>query len=229
MLATLILFLAQPSYASRKVQDCDKTQLSAINAQKYSLTWMTELLVKDIKKATPETGHLIKKWFGKNSVSFRKELTTRLEVTHNLVSSSKAKCVTGSDVVNVYAYVLPSDPTKTINYAPLFFSAPEVGRDSMLGTVLHEFLHFDYPSHAIKGTDDVCIRDKSGKIVYDTTVKPKVCLKAYGVSAARNTAQNHPVNAQDNSDNFQFFLEDYADNLLPKKTNKRRLIWSILP
>jgi len=108
----------------------------------------------------------------------------------------------------------PSDKSKTIYYGPHFFKSDEHGKNSMLGTILHEHLHFHHPNENVRGTDDVCLKTPAGIIVRDPDSLINECIRAYGESNAASLATYNPKDAQDNSDNFQFMIEEYVEILL---------------
>jgi peptidyl-Lys metalloendopeptidase len=80
-----------------------------------------------------------------------------------------------------YAYVYPTQPYK-IYLCKVFWSAPATGRDSKMGTLIHEMSHFN----AVAGTDDY----------------------VYGATGAHNLALSNPAQAIDNADNHEYFAED---------------------
>jgi peptidyl-Lys metalloendopeptidase len=80
-----------------------------------------------------------------------------------------------------YAYVYPTVPYK-IYLCKVFWTAPAIGRDSKMGTLIHEMSHFN----VVAGTDDY----------------------VYGATGAHNLALTDPVKAIDNADNHEYFAED---------------------
>ncbi|WP_394834976.1 M35 family metallo-endopeptidase [Pendulispora rubella] len=82
---------------------------------------------------------------------------------------------------NVYAYVYP-DRFGQIYLCPAFWKAPMNGTDSKSGTIVHEASHFN----ANGGTRD----------------------QAYGQTACRNLAQNHPNQTTNNADSHEYFAEN---------------------
>jgi hypothetical protein len=81
-----------------------------------------------------------------------------------------------------YAYVYPTRPYE-IFVCRYFFSAPNLGRDSKAGTLVHEMSHFNVTA----GTDDI----------------------VYGESGALNLAATSPNDAIRNADNHEYFAEDH--------------------
>lgn len=89
---------------------------------------------------------------------------------------------------STFAFVYPNQPY-TVYVCGAFWTAPATGTDSKAGTLIHEFMHFT----TIAGTDD----------------------HAYGQAAAGALAVSNPGRAVDNSDNYEYFVEDtpaIADN-----------------
>lgn len=82
---------------------------------------------------------------------------------------------------NYYAYVYPSQPYK-IYVCRAFWAAPNLGRDSRAGTLVHEMSHFNVTA----ATDDW----------------------VYGASGAHSLALSNPTKAIDNADNHEYFAED---------------------
>ncbi|MEW6367665.1 MAG: M35 family metallo-endopeptidase [Acidobacteriota bacterium] len=80
-----------------------------------------------------------------------------------------------------YAYVYPNQPYK-IYVCKVFWTAPNLGRDSRAGTLVHEMSHF----YVTASTDDY----------------------VYGATGAHNLAVSDPTKAIDNADNHEYFAED---------------------
>jgi peptidyl-Lys metalloendopeptidase len=81
-----------------------------------------------------------------------------------------------------YAYVYPGNPYE-IYVCYYFFRAPNMGRDSAAGTLVHEMSHFN----VVAGTDDY----------------------VYGAAGAQNLAATNPRLAIKNADNYEYFAEDH--------------------
>ena len=80
-----------------------------------------------------------------------------------------------------YAYVYPTQPYK-IYVCSVFWTAPDLGRDSKAGTLVHEMSHFN----VVASTDDW----------------------VYGATGAHSLALSDPTKAMDNADNHEYFAED---------------------
>jgi peptidyl-Lys metalloendopeptidase len=85
----------------------------------------------------------------------------------------------GSD--DVFAYVYPTDTTKTVYLCGAFWRSKMTGYDSQPGVIVHELSHFN----AIGGTKDY----------------------AYGVTAAKQLAISSPSKAVANADNYEYYGE----------------------
>jgi peptidyl-Lys metalloendopeptidase len=81
-----------------------------------------------------------------------------------------------------YAYVYPGNPYE-IYVCYYFFRAPNLGRDSAAGTLVHEMSHFN----VVAGTDDY----------------------VYGEANALQLAATDPRRAIKNADNYEYFAEDH--------------------
>jgi len=79
-----------------------------------------------------------------------------------------------------YAYVYPNQPYK-IYVCNVFWTAPDLGRDSKAGTLVHEMSHFDVTA----GTDDW----------------------VYGATGAMGLAQTNVAQSTTNADNHEYFAE----------------------
>ena len=82
---------------------------------------------------------------------------------------------------SIFAFVFPTQPY-TVYVCDAFWTAPATGTDSKAGTLIHEFMHFT----TIAGTDDW----------------------AYGQTLAAALAVSNPEQALDNSDNYEYFVEN---------------------
>jgi len=80
-----------------------------------------------------------------------------------------------------FAYVYPTDTTRTIYLCGAFWAAKLTGYDSQPGVIVHELSHFN----TIGGTQDY----------------------AYGVTAAKNLAKSSPAKAVANADNYEYYGE----------------------
>ena len=82
---------------------------------------------------------------------------------------------------SVFAFVYPTQQY-IVYVCGAFWTAPATGTDSKAGTLIHEFMHFT----TIAGTDDW----------------------AYGQTLAAALAVSNPEQALDNSDNYEYFVEN---------------------
>lgn len=95
------------------------------------------------------------------------------------------------DDAGTFAFV-PTDGAGVfgeIFVAAAFFDAPTTGVDSQAGTVIHELTHLSKK----RAVDDL----------------------AYGTTDAMALAARNPVDARKNADNFQYFVEDLAYDIVP--------------
>jgi len=82
---------------------------------------------------------------------------------------------------STYAYVYPTDTSRTIYLCGAFWTSKLSGYDSQQGVIVHELSHFSN----IGGTQDY----------------------AYGVTAAKNLAKTSPAKAVANADNYEYYGE----------------------
>jgi len=117
--------------------------------------------------------------------------TSGWNIVLNVVSKEKSTSGTGSVRFNcnppdcgsdsVFAYVYPTDTTKTVYLCGAYWRAKLTGYDSQQGVIVHELSHFN----AIGGTKDY----------------------AYGVTACKNLAISSPSKAVANADNYEYYCE----------------------
>jgi len=82
---------------------------------------------------------------------------------------------------DVFAYVYPTDTTKTVYLCGAFWKSKTSGYDSQQGVIVHELSHFT----AIGGTQDY----------------------AYGLTACKQLAISSPTKAIANADNYEYYGE----------------------
>jgi len=124
-------------------------------------------------------------WFSSTSVS---SFWGTVRARYNKVSSFMTSAAIHADCsftgcgANVYAFVYPSDPSYTIHFCSVFWSAPNTLQpDSKPGTIIHEVSHF----YNCIGNGDY----------------------AYGQIGCKNLAYNNPGMAIVNADNYEYFAE----------------------
>jgi peptidyl-Lys metalloendopeptidase len=125
-------------------------------------------------------GSLYTTWFGAATTSRYSTVTSHFNAINDAFVN-KSVTYDCSCRKNYYAYVYPTKPYK-IYLCKVFWSAPATGRDSKMGTLVHEMSHFN----VVAGTDDY----------------------VYGESGAKNLALSNPDQAIDNADNHEYFTED---------------------
>jgi peptidyl-Lys metalloendopeptidase len=116
-------------------------------------------------------------WFGNNSASSVKPHYTAI----NYAFSNQNVTYDCGCKKRYYAYVYANQPYK-IYVCSVFWKAPDLGRDSKAGTLVHEMSHFS----VVVGTDDY----------------------VYGATGAHNLALTDPAKAFMNADNHEYFAED---------------------
>ncbi|KAL9964465.1 hypothetical protein ACROYT_G028111 [Oculina patagonica] len=115
-------------------------------------------------------------WFGTSSVSSLVQIYQTME---GLLRSDTMTYVHDAPDCEEYEVAYTFTGTRTLYLCPLYESFPSLlGYDSKMGTIVHEL------SHALAYTDDI----------------------VYGISACKWLAQEHPSDAANNADNYQFFV-----------------------
>lgn len=135
---------------------------------------------------------MFKKWFGSDSDEAKEQIKDRIAANKNVMNeanykpgvedTSQGPITPGSDSANEFAHVYASDPGHSVYLNPLFWSATLEGTDNQAGVLLHETSHFK----DVGGTRDL----------------------AYGQANALNLASNHPDQALNNADSYEYFMEE---------------------
>lgn len=141
--------------------------------------------IADLDNWDPATEASFKRWFGETTPEARAKMRERMVKARDRLNGFDLDNYESDD--DAYAYVYPDDD-ETMYLGEGFADAPEKGRDSRAGTMVHEASHYD----SVGGTDDV--EHDGGKV--------------YGEAGAEKLAKDDPANAQHNADNFEYFVED---------------------
>jgi Lysine-specific metallo-endopeptidase len=148
-----------------------------------------------------KTQQLVLRWFGRNDQATIATVSSVLSRTSDWVDKVSLYCLYANDgslvdsytapdgsivlrdtAGETYAYVDPGDLTK-INLGLKFFNAPPTGMDSKLGAIVHEVTHYFLTGN----TDDI----------------------RYGKNDCLQLAQQDPVSALKNADNYEYFIEEW--------------------
>jgi peptidyl-Lys metalloendopeptidase len=124
---------------------------------------------------------LYQTWFGAYKANRYNTVTNNFESIADAFATQTITINCTDSGLPYYAYVYPGDPYE-IYVCYYFFHAPNMGRDSAAGTLVHEMSHFN----VVAGTVDY----------------------VYGESAAMQLAQTDPRKAIKNADNYEYFAED---------------------
>ena len=158
---------------------CTTSQMSSLQtAHNNAITYSGK--AKQHLAANPTGSSLYTYWFG----TYLKKRFSTVSSHYNAINSAFAtKSVTYDCTCteDYYAYVYPRNPYK-IYVCNVFWQAPATGRDSKMGTLIHEMSHF----RVVASTDDY----------------------VYGATGAHNLALTSPAKAIDNADNHEYFAED---------------------
>jgi len=164
-------------------QSCTSSQQTTVNSAWSHFTTLSNKM-STYMKANQATA-VYTTWFGSTTQYWStvaqivaNEVTTRNGGNVRFNCNPPDGCASDP---NIYAYVYPSDSTKTIYLCGAFWTSPNTGYDSKAGTIVHEISHFT----SVGGTQDY----------------------AYGQSACKSLAKSNPKNASKNADNYTYFSE----------------------
>lgn len=168
-----------PAPSDPAYNGCSNTQISTLNTAKSNALSISSKAVNHLA-ANPNGSTLYTYWFGTYTSSRFNTVDSHFDAIADAFAN---KTVTFDCTCRqrYYAYVYPTQPYK-IYLCKVFWSAPNLGRDSKAGTLVHEMSHFN----VVAGTDDY----------------------VYGATAAHNLAMTDPAKAVDNADNHEYFAED---------------------
>jgi peptidyl-Lys metalloendopeptidase len=124
------------------------------------------------------------RWFGACDNSRYDQVRNCLNNVHNYLRTTyPVDCAGSQCTANTYAYVFPTDSTRTIYVCAVFWKVPTSNcvMDSQPGTLIHEGSHFNN----VCGTQDY----------------------AYGIVNCENLAKSNPANACRNADNYCFYTD----------------------
>lgn len=125
-----------------------------------------------------------RRWFGEYTPASKAVVSNKVKAIHRAVVNREitfCKEATGK-YPNVYAYVYPELDQAKVYLCDIFFTSGRHGRDSAVGTIIHEL------SHIVAQTDD----------------------HRYGEIGCRALAIESPVLARENADSYQYFCESFA-------------------
>jgi len=156
----------------------DVFSLALINALR-----MIESKLKELETWDENAKENLKKWMGDDSEATRDAVKEKIEKIRDAIldmdETNFQPAEEGEE--DCFAYVYPNDSTHTVYIGDDFGPAPNTGTNSKAGTVIHEASHFN----DVVGTDD----------------------HTYGTTKTQNLASSSPSTAQDNADNFEYYME----------------------
>ena len=123
-------------------------------------------------------------WFGDYSSPRYSTVYSNFQAIYSALASNNFGINCGCNQAGTYAYVYPTDPTKTIHLCPVFWDASTKSTgvyNTQPGTLTHEMSHFN----AVAGTEDY----------------------QYGTAGCKSLASNDPAKAIANADNYEYFQE----------------------
>jgi uncharacterized Zn-binding protein involved in type VI secretion len=124
-----------------------------------------------------------KNWFGKTDDDSKKKIQDRIDKMIELNKNFKVEQFKPASPAKDgrFAYVYPTDKTRSVYIDKAFHNAPATGKDSKAGAISHEMSHFD----SVGGTKD----------------------HQYGPARCKKLAEKDPDKALENADSFEYFLE----------------------
>ncbi len=161
---------------------CDATQQSTIIEATASANQMSDEAVAFLANA-PAAAQRYKTWFGAYTAARQALVKQHFSAIADALDTQPMTFDCGCAKENYYAYVYPNKPY-TVYLCNAFWSAPMLGWDSLGGTIVHEFSHFN----AVASTND-----------WD-----------HGLTACMTLAETKPDWAIDNADNYEYFAEQGA-------------------
>jgi len=155
--------------------NCDATE----NSQIASATTTGTTQARNSKNclAANSCNALVTRWFGGNTY-YNYVSTTFNNIYNSILGGINAYCNPAGCGANVYAYVYPNDPAKTVYLCGAFWSQPL----ERANTLVHELSHFT----VIGGTQDY----------------------TYGITSCLALARSNSNQASHNADNICYFSDE---------------------
>ncbi|OLQ13056.1 Peptidyl-Lys metalloendopeptidase [Symbiodinium microadriaticum] len=173
--------------------DDDKEDLVEPQAQAYAMKAIRAM--GSGRKATK----YVKRWFGENDQLTREKVLRVINGIHRLLSNADYIYPAKDCDRTTLAYVYPKPPgNRNLRGRYVFHlcrSFMDASNSGQIETLTHEASH-----HETMYTDDICADGGSWK----------GCPKAYGRPACARLARIYPDEAQNNADNYCFFINDVA-------------------
>jgi len=123
-------------------------------------------------------------WFGACDTNRYNTVRNNLNTVNSFLKTTyPVDCAGAQCSANTYAYVFPTDTTRTIYVCAVFWKVTTANcvMDSQPGTIIHEASHFNN----VASTGDY----------------------AYGIANCQNLAKSNPANAIRNADNYCFYTD----------------------
>lgn len=167
---------------------CQGADLQLANTAAASAKSMIDKAIIAIDKPSSADAARLTTWFGINSSNGAAKVRQTLVNSRVFTSGVSFRCAVNTDISigDVYAYVR-ANRSFAVVLGGFFLKASDTGFNSQPGVLVHETTHFTLAG----ATDD----------------------NAYGVEGARKLARTNPRAAQENADNYEYFVEAIAFNL----------------
>lgn len=184
----LILLLLGAGFESAKAETptpCSGSELEIAMQSSAQAKALLNKAIEAIENPDEKTLNQLRSWLGVMDSAGAAKVQQVLVNAWTFVDGATYKCSISTDIAlgDTYAYVLP-DQSFEIVLGAAFWEAPDIGFNSKAGTIIHEMVHFILVGAA---EDHV-----------------------YGVDQALELAARDPKLAQENADNYEYFVEAVA-------------------
>jgi peptidyl-Lys metalloendopeptidase len=167
-----------PAFTDCSADQTKILELALCNARRFAAAALREVggVSKPMIRFTPR----FVKWFGAYEADRYATVKDHFAKISDALDTKPITFNAGC-AEDCYAFVYPSKPYE-IYLCNQFWTAPDTGTDSKLGTLIHEMSHF----YVVAGTDD----------------------HVYGQTACLSLAETDAVLAADNADSHEYYAED---------------------
>jgi lysine-specific metallo-endopeptidase family protein len=179
----VLLLLMSASIGLAEEPPCTGNELSVAKASMADAKRALDQAISATKSTQKSDADRLNTWLGVRSSADAEKVRATLERTRAFVDGATFLCAVKTDIKigDVYAYVRPTN-SFVIVLGHFFFAAKDTGFSSKLGILIHEMTHFT---------------------IAGATKDPKI----YGPEEAKRLAASSPTSAQQNAENFEYYVE----------------------